>query len=62
MPKKSFNVIMAKDAGKIMIIDDTECYVSLSVQGSLFVLQRSMVLSFDWLIATMLMSDVPSST
>jgi hypothetical protein len=27
-----------------------------------FVLQRRLVLSFDWMIATMLMSDVPSST
>ena len=31
----------------------------MSVQGSLFVLQRRLVLSFD---STMLMSDVPSST
>ena len=52
---------MVKDAGSCPEEnnDDTECFVSLSVQGSLFVLQRRLVLSFD---STMLMSDVPSST
>lgn len=42
--------------------DDGDRYDSLSVQGSLFVLQRSMVLSFDWMISVMVMSDDPSST
>ena len=39
-------------------IEDT---ISLSVQGSLFVLKRKAILSFDWMVARMLTSSIPSS-
>jgi hypothetical protein len=35
--------------------------ISLSVQGNVFVLKRQAILSFDWMVARMLTSSVPSS-
>jgi hypothetical protein len=39
----------------------SEDLVSLSVQGSVFVLKSLAILSFDWMVARMLISSVPSS-
>jgi hypothetical protein len=39
----------------------SEDTISLSVQGSLFVLKRKTILSFDWMVARMLNSSIPSS-
>jgi hypothetical protein len=35
-------------------------FVPFSIQGSLFVLRRDFILSHDWLLATMLQSDIPT--
>ncbi|KAI8898485.1 hypothetical protein BC833DRAFT_657802 [Globomyces pollinis-pini] len=39
---------------------DLNEFVSLSVQGSLFVLNRKTVVSMDWMVSTMLSSTIPS--
>ena len=39
----------------------SEDTISLSVQGSLFVLKRKTIESFDWMVARMLTSAIPSS-
>jgi hypothetical protein len=39
----------------------SEDTISLSVQGSLFVLKRKSIVSFDWMVARMLASSIPSS-
>ena len=39
----------------------SEDTISLSIQGSLFVLKRKTIESFDWMVARMLASSIPSS-
>jgi hypothetical protein len=39
----------------------SEDTISLSVQGSVFVLKRKTIVSFDWMVARMITSSIPSS-